>query len=107
MGESAGNRARRFFSWLHLVPPLAKEPSCRDRHFDVSGTHMKVDAAAAKPRRYTQGARAQAAEATALRIVDAFLTRLMKQWFDEITLDGVAEDAGVTVQTVVRRFGGK
>jgi AcrR family transcriptional regulator len=26
---------------------------------------------------------------------------------DEITLDRVAEDAGVTVQTVVRRFGGK
>ena len=31
----------------------------------------------------------------------------MTQWFDEITLDRVAEDAGVTVQTVVRRFGGK
>jgi AcrR family transcriptional regulator len=31
----------------------------------------------------------------------------MEQWFDEITLDRVAEDAGVTVQTVVRRFGGK
>jgi AcrR family transcriptional regulator len=59
------------------------------------------------PRRYTQGARAQAAEATAGRIVDAFLARLMTQWFDEITLDRVAEDAGVTVQTVVRRFGGK
>ncbi|MBX9686828.1 MAG: TetR/AcrR family transcriptional regulator, partial [Candidatus Obscuribacterales bacterium] len=41
------------------------------------------------------------------RIVDAFLERLMLQWFDEITLDSVAEDAGVTVQTVVRRFGGK
>jgi AcrR family transcriptional regulator len=68
---------------------------------------MKSQAATAKPRRYTQGARAQAAEATAQRIVDAFLVRLMKQWFDEITLDSVAEDAGVTVQTVVRRFGGK
>jgi AcrR family transcriptional regulator len=58
-------------------------------------------------RRYHQGARAEAAEATARRIVDAFLARLMDQWFDEITLDRVAEDAGVTVQTVVRRFGGK
>src|SRR5438552_1312834 len=65
---------------------------------------MKV---AAATRRYKQGARAQAAEETAQRIVDAFLVRLMKQWFDEITLDRVAEDAGVTVQTVVRRFGSK
>jgi AcrR family transcriptional regulator len=68
---------------------------------------MKLTRTRAKARRYTQGARAQAAEATAQRIVDAFLARLMTQWFDEITLDGVAEDAGVTVQTVVRRFGGK
>lgn len=68
---------------------------------------MKFDTATPKPRRYVQGARAQAAEATARRIVDAFLARLMKQWFDEITLDRIAEDAGVTVQTVVRRFGGK
>jgi AcrR family transcriptional regulator len=68
---------------------------------------MKYATARAKPRRYTQRARAQAAEATGRRIVDAFLARLMKQWFDEITLDRVAEDAGVTVQTVVRRFGGK
>ena len=68
---------------------------------------MKVQMAAAQPRRYTQSARARAAEATAQRIVDAFLARLMKHWFDEITLDRVSADAGVTVQTVVRRFGGK
>lgn len=58
-------------------------------------------------RQYSQTARAQSAEATGRRIVEAFLARLMKQWYDEITLDRVAEDAGVTVQTVVRRFGGK
>jgi len=58
-------------------------------------------------RRYNQKARAQSAEATGQRIVDAFLARLMKHWFDEITLDSVAEDAGVTVQTVLRRFDGK
>ena len=61
----------------------------------------------ASTRRYSQGARAEAAEATAQRIVDAFLALLMGSWFDEITLDRVAADAGVTVQTVVRRFGGK
>lgn len=58
-------------------------------------------------RGYKQGARAEAAEATARRIADAFFTRLMAEWYDEITLDRVAADAGVTVQTVVRRFGGK
>jgi len=31
----------------------------------------------------------------------------MAQWYDEITLDQIAGDAGVTVQTVIRRFGGK
>lgn len=58
-------------------------------------------------RQYSQVARAKAAEATGKRIADAFLARLMTQWYDEITLDRVAEDAEVTVQTVVRRFGGK
>ena len=58
-------------------------------------------------RRYSQVARAQAAEDTARRIVDAFLAPLMADWYDDITLDRVAADAGVTVQTVVRRFGGK
>jgi len=62
----------------------------------------------AAPRRgYSQTARAQAAEETGRRIVDAFVARLMNQWFDEITLDRIAEDAGVTAQTVIRRFGGK
>jgi len=65
---------------------------------------MKLKPAA---RRYTQTARAQSAEDTARRILEAFLERLMTDWFDEITLDRVAADAGVTVQTVVRRFGGK
>jgi AcrR family transcriptional regulator len=58
-------------------------------------------------RSYSQTARALSAEATAQRILDSFLERLMTQWFDEITLDAVARDAEVTVQTVVRRFGGK
>ena len=58
-------------------------------------------------RRYTQTVRAVSAQATGKQILDAFLARLMTQWFDEITLDSIAEDAGVTVQTILRRFGGK
>src|SRR5262249_31216476 len=65
---------------------------------------MKFETA---PRHYVQTVRAQSAEATGRRIMDAFLARLMQQWFDEITLESVATDAGVTVQTIVRRFGGK
>ena len=62
----------------------------------------------ATPKRvYRQSARAQAAEATAERIIDAFAHHLRERWFDEIRLEDVARDAGVTVQTVIRRFGGK
>jgi AcrR family transcriptional regulator len=68
---------------------------------------MKSSTMRTPRRRYRQAARAQAVEANGQRIVDAFLARLMTQWFDAITLDRVAADAGVTVQTVVRRFGGK
>jgi AcrR family transcriptional regulator len=66
--------------------------------------NMKLQTA---PRRYTQTLRAQSAQATGKQILDAFLARLMTQWFDEITLDSIAEEAGVTVQTVLRRFGDK
>jgi len=70
-------------------------------------TNMKLKSRMPARRSYSQTARAQAAEETGKRIVDAFVARLMSQWFDEITLDSVAADAGVTVQTVIRRFGGK
>jgi AcrR family transcriptional regulator len=62
---------------------------------------------APEKRAYKQGARAEAAEATGRRITDAFLARAETQWFDEITLESLAQDAGVTVQTLIRRFGGK
>ena len=65
---------------------------------------MNVEA----PKRvYRQSARAAAAEATGERILDAFAERLRERWFDEIRLEDVARDAGVTTQTVIRRFGSK
>lgn len=69
--------------------------------FNISITNMKAT------RSYHQSTRAESAAETGRSIVEAFLVRLREQWFDEITLDQVAEDAGVTVQTVIRRFGGK
>lgn len=69
---------------------------------------MKSTAQLADERRpYRQTARAAAAEATATRILAAFRPRLERLWFDEIRLEDVAQEAGVTVQTVIRRFGGK
>jgi AcrR family transcriptional regulator len=60
------------------------------------------------PRRaYRQTSRAAAAEATGERILLAFRQRLEEGWLEEIRLEDVARDAGVTVQTVIRRFGGK
>jgi len=60
------------------------------------------------PRRaYRQTSRAAAAEATGERILAAFRNRLEQGWLEEIRLEDVARDAGVTVQTVIRRFGGK
>lgn len=58
-------------------------------------------------RAYRQSARARAAEATAASILDAFAEQLRERWFDEIRLEDVARDAGVSVQTVIRRFGSK
>ncbi|OHV31355.1 TetR/AcrR family transcriptional regulator [Pseudofrankia sp. EUN1h] len=52
-------------------------------------------------------ARAQAAEQTGERIVDAMLRRFATHPYDHIRLEDVASDAAVTVQTVIRRFGGK
>jgi AcrR family transcriptional regulator len=62
---------------------------------------------AAAKREYRQTARADAAQATADRILDAFTARMEESWFEEIRLEDVAHDAGVSVPTVVRRFGGK
>lgn len=60
-----------------------------------------------KSRPYRQTARAEAAAATHRRIIEAFLGFARDRWLDEITLDEVAKAAGVTMQTVIRRFGGK
>jgi AcrR family transcriptional regulator len=61
-----------------------------------------------KPGRpYRMTARAEAAEQTGERIVDAMLGRYASTPYDQVRLDDIAADAGVTVQTVVRRFGSK
>jgi AcrR family transcriptional regulator len=72
--------------------------------FNVSQTHMNANS---PKRAYRQSARALAAEATAERILDAFQMQMEERWFDEIRLEDIARAAGVSVQTVIRRFGTK
>ena len=51
--------------------------------------------------------RAEAAADTWDRIVDALLARFASLPYDRIRLEDVATDAGVSLQTVLRRFGSK
>jgi AcrR family transcriptional regulator len=58
-------------------------------------------------RPYKQTARADAATAREAKILRSFRALLEERWLDELTLQDVAEGAGVTQQTVIRKFGGK
>lgn len=60
-----------------------------------------------KVRAYRMTIRADAAARTGERIVDAMLERFRDLPYEHIRLEDVASDAGVTAQTVIRRFGGK
>jgi AcrR family transcriptional regulator len=60
---------------------------------------------AARP--YRQRRRAAAAEANTERILQAALDLFVERPWDQITLAGIAERAGVGLQTVIRRFGTK
>jgi AcrR family transcriptional regulator len=60
-----------------------------------------------RKRPYRQGARADATAATGRRIVEAFVECNRDHWFSEVTLESVAQRAGVTVRSIIRRFGGK
>lgn len=53
------------------------------------------------------GARAEAARLTGERIIDALVSLYLEQPLEQIRLADVAERAGVTVQTVIRRFENK
>jgi AcrR family transcriptional regulator len=65
---------------------------------------MKAKVASRRP--YRMVARAESAAATGERILDAAVEVFWELPREQITLDEVARRAGVTVQTVIRRFGG-
>lgn len=58
-------------------------------------------------RPYRMRARADAAEQTAARIMDAAIALWRDVAYDEFTLKDVAAGAGVSLSTVMRRFGSK
>lgn len=60
-----------------------------------------------KERTYRMTARAEATEATGQRVIDGMLARLRTTPYERIRIDDIAADAGVTPQTVIRRFGSK
>lgn len=73
---------------------------------------MKMQGQVSEPstpprRRYRMGARADSAAATGERILDAALEIFWERPVADIPLDEVARRAGVSVQTVIRRYGGK
>src|SRR5690348_4813494 len=62
----------------------------------------------ARPRRaYELRARAESAAATAQRILDAAIARFATEPYEDVSLDAIAADAGVSVRTVIRRYGSK
>jgi AcrR family transcriptional regulator len=61
-----------------------------------------------RPQRpYRMTARAEAVTATGERILDAAIAVFWQAPADDVPLEEVARRAGVSVQTVIRRFGGK
>ena len=58
-------------------------------------------------RPYRMRARAEAAAETGRRILEAVIELHRERFFDQVSLEDIAERAGVTVQTVLRRFGSK
>jgi AcrR family transcriptional regulator len=65
----------------------------------------KQDAPNKRP--YRMRARAEAAAETGRRILEAVIELHMERYYDQVSLEDVAERAEVTVQTVIRRFGSK
>jgi AcrR family transcriptional regulator len=58
-------------------------------------------------RPYRQTARAAAAAATRERILDVATEQFLQRYFDDVTLAGIAKEAGVTQQTVINHFASK
>lgn len=68
---------------------------------------MKSELRSGGARAYRSEVRAAAAAETADRILEAAIDRFSTEPYESVALEDVAEDAGVAVRTVIRRFGSK
>ena len=73
----------------------------------MSDTNTKIGDVKRVTRPYRMVARAAAAEETGRRILEAARQLFAEQLYDQVSLQTVAGRAGVTVQTVLRRFTSK
>ncbi|MEV1170948.1 TetR/AcrR family transcriptional regulator [Nonomuraea sp. NPDC049784] len=58
-------------------------------------------------RHYRMGARAAAVEVTRTRIMNAAGALWARRWYNDVTLQDIADEAGTSLQTIVNHFGGK
>jgi AcrR family transcriptional regulator len=72
----------------------------------VESGDLPADHGAPK-RSYKMRARAETTEATRAKILDSTFALVFEVSYDELTLRGVADRAGVSFQTVLRHFGSK
>ena len=72
-----------------------------------AGASGTVEPGKTPKRPYRMTARAEATEATGNAILDAALAAFERLPFEQVTLKDVAAQSGVTVQTVLRRYGSK
>jgi AcrR family transcriptional regulator len=61
----------------------------------------------APKRPYRMAARADAAQATAARLLDAAVRRFTDTAYEDVSLEEIAQAAGVTKRTLLRRYGSK
>jgi AcrR family transcriptional regulator len=71
-------------------------------------TNMKDERSETSHKRpYRMRARAEAVAETGRRILEAVIELHRERFWDQVSLEDIAERAGVTVRTVIRRFGSK
>lgn len=83
---------------IHLTTPHI--------HINIIDMNIEQPQPASK-RRYRMDNRSAAAQETGRRILQAAVDLYMERWLEDLTLEEVAARSGVTVQTVLRRFGSK
>src|SRR6516165_6444535 len=94
-----GWRTRRFRS----MPGKRRDQPKRSE----LASRPKVKQATTAKRTYRLGVRAEATAETARSILRATIELYAERFYDQVSLEDIAERAGITVQTLIRRFGSK